>query len=101
MKKILFLYDDLSNMSSISSTMGIVERYALGLGKGVFKVSTGETPTVSFEDNSCISVKPVTKGLKNLNDFDKVYVEDSIDVSINTQSFNKNVELYNENSFKK
>lgn len=101
MKKVLFLYDDLNNMSSISSTMGIVERYALSLDKGVFKVSTGTTPTISFSDNSHILVRPVTKGLKDLGGFDKVYVEDSIDVSINTQSFNKNVELYNENSFKK
>lgn len=100
MKKVLFLYDDLNNMSSISSTMGVVERYALTLGKGVFKVSTGATPIVSFKDDSYIVVKPMTRGLRDLDEFDKIYVEDSIDVSINTQNFNKNVELYNESSFR-
>lgn len=99
MSKVLFLYNDLNSVTGISEVMGVVERYARNSDNGVFKVSTRPNPSVKFENGSSILVLPVSMGIENLSDFDKVYVDESIDLIVDTSRFNNKVELYDSSSF--
>lgn len=99
MNKILFLYNDLNSVIGISTVMGVVERYARKSGNGNFKVVTRPHPAINFENGAYIAVRAVSDGLYDLSDFDKVFVDASIDVIMDTSRFSNNVELYDINSF--
>lgn len=99
MSKVLFLYNDLNNAMGISTVMGVAERYARKSDNGVFKVSTGSKPTINFDNGASIHVRPATKGLGGLAEFDKIYVDESLDMIVDSSRFNQNVELYNKDSF--
>lgn len=99
MNKILFLYNDLNSVVGISTVMGAVERYARISGNGNFKVVTRPYPAVNFENGASIAVRPVSNGLSNLAEFDKIYVDETIDLMVDSSRFSNNVELYNMNSF--
>lgn len=99
MNKVLFLYNDLNSVVGISTVMGVVERYARNSGNGNFKVSTRPHPAVNFENGASIAVRPVSNGLSNMGEFDKIYVDESIDLMVDSSRFSNNVELYNIDSF--
>lgn len=99
MTKILFLYNDLNSVAGISTVMGVVERYARNSKQGNFKVTTRPHPAINFENGASIAVRPVTQGLSNLAEFDKIFVDKSIDVMVDSSRFSNNVELYDINSF--
>lgn len=99
MNKILFLYNDLNNVLGISTVMGVVERYARNSGNGGFKVTTRPYPAINFENGASIAVRPVSKGLYDLSEFDKIYVDEAVDLVVDTSRFSSNVELYDINSF--
>lgn len=99
MSKILFLYNDLNSVAGISTVMGVVERYARKSKNGNFKVTTRPYPAINFENGASIAVRPVTQGLSNLSEFDKIFVDESIDLMVDSSRFSNNVELYNLDSF--
>lgn len=99
MNKVLFLYNDLNSVVGISTVMGVVERYARNSGNGNFKVTTRPYPAVNFENGASIAVRPVSNGLSNMGEFDKIYVDESIDLMVDSSRFSNNVELYNIDSF--
>lgn len=101
MTKVLFLYNDLNDVKGISTAMQVAERYAFNSDNGKFWVETRPKPVINFENGSSIAVRPVTQGLKNLEEFDEIYIDDSIDSIVDTKTnFNHdNVKFYNKSSF--
>lgn len=101
MNKILFLYNDVNNVKGISDVMFVAERFAMQSGYGNFSVTSRPKPAINFEDGSYVAIRPISKGISNLNDYDEIYIDETVETFTDTTKFNKfSVNFYNENSFK-
>lgn len=102
MAKILFLYNDLNDIKGISTVMQVAERFAMNSDKGKFWVNTHPSPSIKFEEGTVLSVKPISKSLNNIGDYDEVYIDETINTFMETNGmFSARVEFYNKDSFKK
>lgn len=97
---ILFVYNDYNDVRGISTVMAVAERFALNSNRGKFWVNTKPNPSIKFEDGGVVSVMPITKGIPNVEDYDKVYIDDSIATFMETEHFGHKFEFYDKNSFK-
>lgn len=101
MNKILFLYNDMNDVKGISGAMFVAERFAMQSGYGKFTVTTKPKPVINFEDGSYVVIRPISKGLSDLSEYDRIYMDETVETFIDRVNFQENpVRFYNENSFK-
>lgn len=100
MSKVLFVYNDYNDVAGISNAMAVAERYALKSQKGKFWVNSKPSPSIQFEEGTTISILPLTKGVPPLGDFDEIYIDDTISTFVDTHRFQKEIEFYDNQSFK-
>lgn len=101
MTKILFLYNNLNDVKGISTAMQVAERYARYSNLGKFWVNTHPDPSIKFEEGSTIVVKPISRGLSNINEYDEVYIDDTINTFMETSGLGEGYNFYNNKSFTK
>lgn len=100
MNKVLFLYNDLNNTKGISDVMRVAERYARQSSLGNFTISTRPFPVINFEDGSYVEIKPISKGIASISQYDEIYIDDSVNSFLDLSNYDKQpIKMYNENSF--
>lgn len=102
MNRILFLYNDMNSVKGISDAMFVAERFAMQSGYGKFTVSSRPKPVINFEDGSYVTIKPISKGISDISQYDKIYIDESVETFMDTANFKEStIQFYDENSFKK
>ena len=101
MNKILFLYNDMNDVKGISGAMFVAERFASQSGYGKFTVTSRPKPVINFEDGSYVAIRPISKGVSDLSEYDRIYIDDTVETFTDTTKFQEfPVRFYNDQSFK-
>lgn len=98
--KIAFVYNDYNDVRGISTVMEVSERYVYSIGSEISWVNTKGNPVINMSDGSSVYVLPVSKGISDLKEYDKVYIDKTIESFMETTHFGNKIESYNKDSFK-
>lgn len=91
----------MNSVKGISDAMFVAERFASQSGYGKFTVTSRPKPAINFEDGSYVAVRPISKGVSDLSEFDRIYIDDTVETFMDTTKFQEYpVRFYNEDSFK-